>query len=212
MRVIWAPNPLRSIVELDDADTLLLRERLKVQELQERITSAYFALDPEHQAWLATIRSKERTPEKSLTEALTWLDLDYLLDGAERHGKTLDQALDERLASYVQELASEHSGDCTCVPCSCLKCQAESLLGIDTIAGLGNHEACNIGVVFKANEGETSIEDALQRLASYRPVWSPDNRYSEEEFQKHVPRWTEEGRRAHAWLDAYRREHFAKEG
>lgn len=197
MKIVWAPNPLRTVVELDDADRTLLRERIKSEEFENIITSAAFALDPGFDT--------KRTPEQGLAEARRWLDLNHLLDDEVRHGKTFTQRLDEKLAWCTEELGREHCGDCTCVAASCLKCHAERLLGVDTTAGLGKHEASKIGCAFR--DGAT-IDEAVQRLADYVPTWNETWR-DRATFDLHVPRWIEEGKRAHAWLIAYRSAHFA---
>lgn len=197
MNIVWAPNPLRTVVELDDADRTLLRERIKSEEFENYITSAAFALDPGFDT--------KRTLEQGLAEARRWLDLGHILDDEERHGKTFTQRLDEKLAWCIEELASEHCGDCTCVPSSCLKCHAERLIGIDTTKGLGKHEASKIGGAFR--KGKT-LEEVIAWLADYRPTWNETWR-DRATFDQHVPRWIEEGKRAHAWLVEYRSAHFA---
>lgn len=207
MKIIWAMNPLKTVVELDDADKRYLRERIKTELLEDRITSASLTLDPKHQAWLAE-RGHGLTSEQVLDAARGHLDLAYLFD-AERgpDGQTFDEYLDLRLARYVAGLAEDHEGDCVCVPCSCMKCHAESLIGINTIAGLGKHSASKIGHAFR---GGASIDQAVQRLVTYRPIWEPGRGWnSREDFERHVPRWIEEGKRALEWLVAYRDEHWA---
>src|SRR6185369_3125953 len=91
-----------------------------------------------------------QTPEQALDEARRWLNLSYLLDDEPgTNGKTFSESLDQHVSDYVVELAGEHSGDCVCFPCSCVKCHAESLLGVDTIPGLGKHSAYKVGAAFK---------------------------------------------------------------
>ena len=160
MNIVWAKNPLETRVELDDADKLLLLERLKAEHLE-----------------------------------------DYGEDQAD------DKWLEERAADYTQELLGKHVGDCTCVPCSCSKCYAEMLLGIDTTKGLGKHSAYKIDGAFS---GDASIEEAIQKLENYQPTYNLSSSWPKEEWEKHIPRWLEEGKRAHAWLVAYRDAHFAR--
>jgi len=129
-----------------------------------------------------------------------------------RNDQTFDEYVSECLEDAVLELADEHSGDCTCIACSCPKCRAESLLGIDTIDGLGKHEASKIAGAFKDDgaDSEVPIDEAIMRLRNYRPVFRADRGWtSEADFNQHVPRWIEEGQRAFAWLETYRQKHFA---
>lgn len=198
MKITWAPNPLRTTIELDEHEKRWFRERLRSLYLENCITSAHFTLSAEWQR-------NGKTPEESMAEAVRTLDMGFTTCGEERNGETLEKRLDEQLASYLEDLAGEHSGDCTCVPCSCTKCYAENILGIDTIKGLGKHEASKIGVFFKGDG--VSIDDVVDRLKDYRPVYTPNPNWPEADWQQHVPRWTEEGRRAHEWLTMYRDKH-----
>lgn len=113
----------------------------------------------------------------------------------------------KEVADYTQELLSKHIGDCTCVPCSCTKCRAESMLEIDTIRGLGKHSSYKIDSAFS---GGASIDEAIHRLENYQPTYDPNSKWPRSDWEQHVPRWIEEGKRAHAWLVAYRDEHFVK--
>jgi hypothetical protein len=198
MRIAWAENPLETRVELDAADRLLLRAKLKVEYLEDRIVSAYFELTPKHTSHVDA--------DARVVRAAQILDIDYVLDDEARDGKTLTEWLEAQAADYEQELLGKHVGDCTCVPCSCTKCHAENMLGVDTVRGLGKHSAYKIDSAF-ANGA--SIHEAVERLANYKPTHDPASSWPREDWEKHVPRWIEEGKRAHAWLAAYRDEHFA---
>jgi len=189
MRIIWNPNPLLTAVELDDADKKLLWHQMKVHVLEERISEADFDLDPEHQKWCRDAL-KDRCPVDFVAEAQKSLDYPFICGDEKRNDKTFDEYITERADVYAAELLLGHSGDCTYVPCSCLKCHAEAMIGVDTIPGLGKHEASYIG---SASDGRT-IDEAIVYLR-----------------HAHVPRWIEEAKRAHAWLVAYQREHFAQE-
>jgi hypothetical protein len=193
MKIIWTPNPLETVVELDGHDRAILWHRLKIERLEERMGQAHFGLNPEDREW-HNKNVKPRTLDEAVMAALKLLDVESVEDG-----------LAEDVEFYAKELAEKHSGDCTCIPCSCLKCHAETLMGVDTIAGLGKHEALAIDGAFA--EGRT-IDQALAHLADYRPTKGKGwEKATEEEFQAHVPRWVEEAKRAHAWLQKYRDAH-----
>jgi hypothetical protein len=201
MKIIWTPNPLASIVELDEHDRQILWHRLKIEQLEERIGQANFDLNPETREW-HNKNIKDRSLDEAVASALKNLDVEHI-----------EERLNADLQEYVDELASKHSGDCTCVPCSCLKCHVESLLGVDTIPGLGKHEASYIDSAFRPLDKdmpERTIDQALQYLRDYHPVKGEGGGWekaTEEEFQRHVPRWTEEAKRAYVWLTNYQKEH-----
>jgi len=117
--------------------------------------------------------------------------------------------LDEQAAMYEAELARSHGGDCTCFPVSCPKCYAEGLLGVDTIAGLDKHEGAAIAYAFHPLEGGApNLAEVLESLRNHNPVKGPAwKRFSDDAFQRHVPRWKEEARRAYEWLVAHLARH-----
>jgi hypothetical protein len=125
----------------------------------------------------------------------------------------IDKRCDQLLEHYVTELQGHHVGDCTCVACSCSKCHAESLLGINTISGLGKHPANSINGAF-GKDNQKSIDEAIDYLANYKI--DPAN-YTGEAWKKlggyeqFVPRWLAETKHAHDWLVNYKNEHFKEQ-
>jgi hypothetical protein len=212
MKILWNPNPLATVIELDDFDKRLLRLRLTVEKLQQRMFEAYFDLNPQDRAW----HNKEvgdRPLEAAVEAALKALDVPYVGGDEKRSGKSFEEYIDEQLDECVHELSSVHCGDCTCVPSSCMKCYVEGLVGTNTTAGLDKHAGSSVqGAFMTGPKGGLvpTLDEAIESLREYRPTkgdgWG--NR-SDEEFQSHVPRWIEEAKTAHVWLVAYRREHFA---
>ena len=203
MRIVWNQNPLATVVELDDFDKKLLWHRMKIAQLEEMIGEAHFDLDPEHQEWCRTAL-KERCPVDFVADARKNLDYPYICGDEKRRDKSFDEYIEERAGEYADELALVHVGDCTCIACSCLKCHAERLIGVDTIPGLGKHEASYIGGNFTSKDGvPRTLDEVIAHLADYEPKDVP------EWGLPHVDRWREEAKRAHAWLVAYQREHFA---
>ena len=201
MKIIWAENPLNTRVELDERDLLLLKEKLKSEYLENRLVSVNFELDTK-----LLSRNEHKTPEEHITTALRVLDIDYLLNDTKHNNKSFDEWLDESVVFYVQSLLDPHCGDCTCVPCSCLKCHVEDMFGINTIKGLGKHPATKVNTAFSATR---DIDEAIRWLSTYQPKHN-DPKWVYEQWVMHVPRWVEEGKRALMWLVAYRDEHFIR--
>ncbi len=190
MKIIYQSNPLTTIVELDDNDREILRLKLIIENLEDRIYGAHFDLEPGDRFDAEAARRE--------------LDVESLED------EPLNERINKMLGYCLDELHGTHCGDCTCVPCSCLKCHAEYLLGIDTIKGLGKHPAHYVNSAF--SEGRTTLDEAIAWLSAYKPVKNKSwEGISQEEFDRHIPRWTEEARLACEWLKNYQQKHFSGE-
>jgi hypothetical protein len=113
----YAPNPLRTVIELNDSDRERLRLKIEIEELEERVCGANFHLEP-----------GERFDPAA---ALRALDVVGLEDTPRR------KRIAELAGVYEAEMMHSHAADCTCFPSPCVKCHAEGMVGVDTIAGLG---------------------------------------------------------------------------
>ncbi len=184
MLIRWHKNPIRTTIELTESEKEAFRLKVRLWEYEEAVRTALFLLDDERK------NGKFYDPKRALS--------------------ALEHALEpkEHLADdYLRELESGfHCGDCTCVAMSCSRCHAESILGVDTLEGLGKHAARKIDGAFGENS-EKSIDEALESLSDYQPTrsgaWLD---LPEAEFEKHVPRWQQEAKAAHGWLLNYKRE------
>lgn len=189
MKIIWNKNPLWTVVELDEHEKRELWWKVRSDEMRELLEDAHYHLQ-DGQAF-------------DVAKARTALDPGYYL--AEDGPSKLDQRADVLLVHFVHELSSNHVGDCTCVACSCSKCHAESIIGINTIEGLGKHAAHKIAGAF-GRQNEASLEGAIESLRTYNPKPPADPAAWEKVggFDQHVPRWKEEAASAHDWLVKYR--------
>jgi len=193
MKITYNKNPLCTTIELDEHDKQLLWQKIKLEELEDLLFDVYFHLQDGKYFDLDAAK-KSADPEYYCTEDKS----------------PIDKRCDQLLEHYIVELQGNHVGDCTCVACSCSKCHAESLLGIDTIPGLGKHAASKINGAFGKNN-EKSIDDVIHYLANYEI--NPAN-FTDEAWQKlggyeqYVPRWMAEAKLAHDWLVNYKNEHF----
>lgn len=203
MKITYTPNPLNTIIELDEHEKKELWYKLKIEALVERLFRVHYEL---------TYGSRENPKVDSI---LADVDPDYYLNDEDETGRSrLDKRIDEALAYYLDDLRSAHMGDCVCFACSCSKCHAEDLLGINTIKGLGKHPANKIDGAFSNGKNgdvwlpQASIHEAITRLENYDPkpvssaAWDKVGG-----FDVHVPRWKEEAEAALVWLRNYRDEH-----
>ena len=196
MRFEWNVNPLDTAVFLDDADRKYLRLAIRLDAAIESIS-------------YRDLRDNAKTPED-----------------AERHSRYIKnydnvafdevpEDIDKRVEMFEAELQGPHVGDCICFACTCTKCWAENLLGIDTIAGLGKHEASKIDSCFTdtsttpwSSKTLTSAE-VIEELS--KPVPRTKNEHwknaSQEQWDSCIPRWEKERAKALAWYRSYIEEH-----
>lgn len=174
----WKPNPLLSVVRLTEVG----RIRLQLARATELLTDARVSMilgkrEQDCEKWWSYC-TLSRIPGEEMEDTYAWLD--------------------RETAKMEEWLVSEHCGDCICEPASCGKCHAESLLGIDTIAGLGTHEANKIGT--HEFSSVAAVIEHLQR--PIKPTWgTPDD------WAPYMSRWEQERANAIAWMTAYGKEH-----
>lgn len=191
MIINWNKNPLRTTVEPDVREMATLRQRILVEEFSDLLFGIHFNL----------AEGSHFDLERARRDA----DPSYYM--SDEGPSDLERRVETLLEHYLIELALPHSGDCTCVPTSCGKCRAESLLGVDTIAGLGKHCAYKIEEAF-GPDSSLSVEEALAGLAAYDPKPSGSWLSDVAGFAAHLPRWSAEAKAAHDWLLKYRDERF----
>lgn len=147
----------------------------------------------------------DKNDQEILRERLKFEYLHDLEDETTVDEAVLEQWLNEAVVNYSNMLLDVHEGDCTCVPCGCCKCYAESLMEIDTIKGLGKHQASVIKLAFSTVD---TIDDAIIFLENSKPVYRYNLNWPKSEWEKSVPRWLQEAQQAKLWLIEYRNEHF----
>lgn len=210
MKIEYHKNPLFTKVILDEHEQEIFKLKIKLNELTEAASQAHFELT--HHEWRNSIKGKpQRTLEETMKEAASWIDDEFLY--ADDGPSGLDKRTDEMFKYYMSDLVGGHAGDCICVPCSCVKCHAEEILGVDTMKGLGKHSASKINAAFGRNN-EKTIDEVLEELRAYDPKPPTDPKSIEQwdkagGWAKHLPRWKDEALKAHEWLLNYRNTLYA---
>lgn len=185
MEIRWNENPLLTEVMLTDHEREILAYRVALQNACDDFFSIGYDADKNSadEIGAAVMKAYKRAED---------------MDGHRKEA-----------AYYAGALASTHIGDCTCDPASCMKCAAEALMNINTISGLGKHEANKVRGAFRDGR---SLAEAVDYLRTHDPDDAgPDSWKSKhpEMWADSVPRWREEQRRAYEWLVRYQAEHFA---
>ncbi len=184
MKINWNPNPLLTTIELDNRD----REHILLYIQTKLYEDILCDLD---------LRLKGELGQK------TPLTLDEIRSKVSGWGRICNMYIDrEEVKSYEVYLQTSHGGDCTCFPCSCMKCHAEEALGISTIQGLGKHSAHKIMGAFSENR---TIDEAITYLEQKPSYVKPDNWPTD--YEKYIPRWKSEREAAIKWLKTYKQEH-----
>lgn len=203
MKFIHYQNPLRTRVILTDQEKEIFRLKYKIEYLEDIIYGVRYRLKKDPNDVL-------NCPNPHMNGKTYWeLAKEEIPDGF--GSNELHEHIMEYANYYLNDLENGyHCGDCTCLPASCSKCHAEYLLGIDTIKGLGQHEASKINSYFTPhhNFDERTITEVLDCLKHYEPVRSGDwENYPQEYFDSYVPRWKQEAKNAYEWLLNYKNEH-----
>jgi hypothetical protein len=196
MKINYNKNPLYTTITLDENEKQELWYKIKIAEMEDLLSDASFAL--------------QEGKSFNLDRARNQVDMNYYLADNDHDKSQLDERCDTLLDYYITALQSYHVGDCTCVPCSCEKCHAESLLGIDTISGIGKHSLYKINEAF-GKDNEKTIDEVIASLSTYQinpnsfinVVWEKLGGY-----EQYIPRWKNEAKVAHDWLVKYKNEHL----
>jgi hypothetical protein len=189
MKINWHENPLRSTVEIDDQVRNMILLGIQNDEYTDLLYDIQCGL-------------KSDTLFNNADELLV------LQEKSSRWEEICNITVDsDRVYSLIAGLSESHAGDCVCFSCSCIKCCAEEILGVNTIMGLGGHQANQIMGAFSG--GDTPIDQAILKLATDReytktPLW---DKWTQEEYDKLVVRWKSEQKSALEWLIKYKKEH-----
>lgn len=185
MEIKYNQNPLRTNVFLTDVEKEQYRYKILKDIIEEEIISVnvYMSGAIKLDEGYKDLEDYGKKEIKRLSEM-------FDDDG-------IDQEVEHQFDWMIKELEQhDHCGDCTCVPTSCGKCHAEHILGIDTIRGLGKHEAASFSSFFRNNPDATAKE-CLEYLQN-KPITA-----TEDWHHHHLERWKNERENAIGWLKNY---------
>lgn len=189
MKIIYKDNPLTTVIELSESEQSDFWLKLKIQELEYLLESAWFEAN-KSDFDIKVIRKD--------------LDIDYWCPEVNPPSK-LDNRIDEIFAYSIAYLKGSHVGNCTAVPCSCSKCHAEELLGINTIQGLSKYEASMINREFSKF---STIDEVIESLENYIPDKTRGGWHtvSDERFNEVSITFKAQAKSAASWLKRYKLE------
>ena len=190
MKINWNQNPFWTTVDLDDRD----KRMILLAYQNEEYTNILCSLDMD-------INGKYNT------EPLT--DMEKIKEEVHKWESICNLTVDSpEIMQYISFINETHFGDCTCVPCSCVRCWAEDMLGINTMKGLGKHQASKILGAF-GKEGNRTIDEAIESLEQPTSYIKTDawKSFTQEQYESHIPRWENERVTAIEWLKKYKEEH-----
>jgi hypothetical protein len=122
-------------------------------------------------------------------------DLNEWVEAGDTNSEPTPERVEKRLALAVEELSLSHCGDCVCIPCSCFKCWAEGLLGIDTLEGLCKYPAGDLFSAFDYCKHD-DIDLAIQNLMKT---------CDDEKNMEWNPKWNQERAEALKWIKDYKK-------
>lgn len=162
MKFTYNQNPLATVVELDERDRKDLFMALKLEHLEDQLFEAHFA----HEGLDGSKTLTRHDGTLIYTAEQCAADLRAAIDPENFCSDEIDAEIKRKAAFYEEELKGSHGGDCTCFACSCAKCWAESMLGINTIDGLGKHGGYYVQQAFYNNGNRrTSIDEVIEVLS-----------------------------------------------
>jgi hypothetical protein len=188
MKIDWHPNPFLTTVEIDERDKQTLLLYVQKEEYENILCELDMSM------------------KGSINEDEVW-DLERITKHVSQWGEVCNMKIDhDEVQRYIESIDMVHAGDCTCLPASCARCQAEDALGIYTLPGLGKHSANKIQGIF-GYEDKKTIDEAIEELSTERDYIRPDTWPSSMNYEKHIPRWKAEQKAACEWLKKYKQEH-----
>lgn len=183
MIIVYTENPLAQKVILDDRDREILRLKIRIDDLEDKLTEASMYLE-DNNKWFNVERARKAANFCNTTD------------------DEIKKRLDKRVKECEEWLMDAHCGDCVCVPASCVKCYAEGLLGISTVEYISTSSAYRISTAFYEKDGNCSTcEEAITYLKNHPPE-GKDISTSDADYI----RWCNDHQKAIEYLEKYKKE------
>lgn len=200
VKVTIMPDPLNAKVELTEAAKREFAWRMIMEDVfGNTIYSAYHDLDPKNKSFFDSLK-RQKNPQQDAFRKLEsyvkmWFGEDET-DGDDGVGDKLFERLKDwsHVNFSIEELNMPHAGDCTAVACSCSRCQAESVLGINTLLS-GKHVNYRLaGMYFEETATQEAKDEAARKKQEFAEKYpSPMSAVDREAMIKaHQPRWDRE--------------------
>jgi len=191
MEIIYQQNPLTTKIILNEEEKTKIWYKIKEETLIQLLFSTHYEF----------LKHNYDITKVNIEKVKKILDPNYYIE------EPIDNETTKRFQWYMEELESEHSGDCTACAYTCPKCQVENMLEIDTINGLSKDMASKINTLFTENK-DLTIEQAIEILKddhnkipdeSFINVWKDKGGW--EEF---IPQFKKENDNLIDWLTNYK--------
>ena len=190
MKISWNPNPFFSTLELDDRDEQLLLVAYQNEEYAQLLIE----LD-----WGFTGKYGSRELFTSLDQPAKIIEKWQSICNLEVSSPEIQR--------YIAFAGDMHMGDCICVPCTCVRCLAEEMLGVSTLEGLGKHLAHKVYGAFGTQTCINAALDNLLKPYTYEKRSPGYDNYTRESYEGLCTRWNKERKQAHIWLSNYKQKH-----
>jgi hypothetical protein len=193
MNIIYKDNPLTTEIELNEEEQSKLWYKVKIAKMEEKLFDASYYLEGEN---------------FNLEKAKFSVNQNFYFGENDDEESPLDKEANEMFINLSIELKSMHAGDCTCIPCSCFKCYAESLVGVDTLKGLSKYSAEKIMSGFGYGKDNKTIEEVINDMENDDCIPTEDLERWEKMggYEQYIPRWKNELEEALKWLKTYKQE------
>ena len=188
MKINWNQNPFWTTVELDERDKQMILAAYQNEQYSDLLCNLNMRLNGDF----------SDPPLTDIEEIKTIADKWRAICNLEVES--------EEIQDYISYIDDKHGGDCTCFPCACMRCYIESWLGIDTLKGLGKHQAAKVLGSFGKKSNKT-IDEAIASLEADKEYIRPDTWPSQVGWDEHIPRWKKEREDALVWLKKYKEQH-----
>jgi hypothetical protein len=188
MKINYQPNPFHTNVELDDRDKQMILLAYQNEQYSDLLCDL-------------NMRLKGDFSDPPLT------DIEEIKKIAGKWAAICNLEVDSPIIQdYISYINDTHGGDCVCWSCTCIRCFVEDMLGINTLKGLGKHQAAKVLGSF-GKDGNKPIDEVIASLETPVEYTKPETWPDQVGYEVHIPRWEKERLDAAQWLKKYKKEH-----